>query len=211
MSEVPTDCVVVKTENQTDPTSNKDDPFTMPSCVKEQSWHDDDDDVAITRGLNTDLSAEINVRVFGSVFQLTHKRPNRRMTSIRLNIQKCLALREYLDDIEEDLRKIRYDNAMDIKYHLGGHVFTSISAPYWGVNIRKWERYGKDNQLRPSFFKGVFIKHQQFNDFAVIVKSLGDFLPILNDTERCMFTHDGQQSAIECFECNPDGDTANFV
>ena len=165
----------------------------------------------ITHDLNTDLGDELHLKTFDGVFQLSQKRKNRRTTKILLNIQKCLALKEYVEDIERDLKRVKDGEIIEQMYHLGGNVFASIASPYWGVNIRKWERPCKDYDLRPSLFFGVFIKYQHWDEFAAIAMSIGDYIPEINKTERCVLQHDGQLSAIACIECNPERDNIHLL
>lgn len=114
-----------------------------------------------------------------------------------------MELYDNIKDVNAALEEQRAKQEVHYKYHLGGHLYIGVDSPYIGVNIRSWFHPNGERELKPG--TGVFLKLSEWEKFYNIVISLDIFVPEITSTPRCINTHAGQQSWMECSHCNPDG------
>ena len=116
-----------------------------------------------------------------------------------------LLLRDNIEAVTQAQSKVMNgDTDIHLSVTLGAHIYISVKSPFQGVSIRQWFRPLRkpDNELLPGY--GVFLRTSEWNILVNCDDAVDDFLPQLQETERCMYTHHGQLSFIACLECNPD-------
>lgn len=149
-----------------------------------------------------DLKLEIRKHRNSGNFYITLQRTGKRV--MFLNFNKVLELYDNIQDVNATLQDvIDGDIEAHYRYHLGRHVYISVDSPYVGVNIRSWFRPGGDVELKPGL--GVFINPEEWRGFQHVFMNLQTYIPEIASAKRCSDIHHGQQSMLECLECNPDG------
>ncbi|XP_056003363.1 uncharacterized protein LOC130049842 [Ostrea edulis] len=109
-----------------------------------------------------------------------------------------------LPDIEKYLQNS--ETMEEMKWHIGGGVYVSITPGYTTVDIRHF--WKPDDALEPvPTRKGVTLNKQKLVKLLQAVEEVRECVPELNDTELCAFreSHQNQLGMLSCPECTPFG------
>ncbi|KAK3098459.1 hypothetical protein FSP39_019666 [Pinctada imbricata] len=113
-----------------------------------------------------------------------------------------------LEEIVKTVQEMKGNKEVNMRIHLGGHVYVSVCSPYKCVNIRQWVRgsFG-DKPLLPTS-NGVSLKFAQWEFMTSRLPEINFQLPVdLDSVVPCQFAddHANQLGMLRCSECNPDG------
>ncbi|XP_061190802.1 uncharacterized protein LOC133198880 [Saccostrea echinata] len=118
-------------------------------------------------------------------------------------LPRWLRFESILPDIQNHLHN-RTDEEM--KCHIGGGVYVSITPGYGTVDIRHF--WKPDDALEPvPTRRGVTLNKYKLNRLLQALEEVQQSVPELNDTELCAFTesHQNQVGMLNCPECTPFG------
>lgn len=118
-------------------------------------------------------------------------------------LSRWLMFESILPDIQKYLQN-RSDEEM--KWHIGGGVYVSITPGYTTVDIRHF--WKPDDALEPvPTRKGVTLNNQKLTRLLQVVEEVHQCIPELNDIELCAFSesHQNQLGLLNCPECTPFG------
>lgn len=118
-------------------------------------------------------------------------------------LSRWLMFESILPDIQNYLQN-RSDEEM--KWHIGGGVYVSITPGYTTVDIRHF--WKPDDALEPvPTRKGVTLNKHKLTRLLQVVEEVHQCIPELNDIELCAFneSHQNQLGLLNCPECTPFG------
>ena len=110
-----------------------------------------------------------------------------------------------LDEIEEYLQSHRSQEE-EMKWHIGGGVYVSLSPDFPTVDIRHYWKPQDANGPIPTK-KGVTLTSDKFDRLKSTVYELRESVPELNDAQICMLSesHQNLLGVLSCPECSPFG------
>ncbi|XP_033725412.1 uncharacterized protein LOC117315366 [Pecten maximus] len=112
----------------------------------------------------------------------------------------------YAEDVDQALVKYREGNGVDLKIHLGGNNYVSLSTGFAQVHIRRWFMPdAKTRELKPTR-AGVALSFEQWEKLKDCMTIMNEYIgDILDNVEFCEMgsDHQNQEGALQCFECNP--------
>lgn len=98
------------------------------------------------------------------------------------------------------------DKNCEMKWHIGGGIYVSISPGYSTVDIRHF--WKPEDALEPvPTRKGVTLNQQKLTRLLQSSQEVRECVPELIDTELCAFSesHQNQLGMLSCTECTPFG------
>ena len=109
-----------------------------------------------------------------------------------------------LSDIQNHLEN--RTNEEEMKWHIGGGVYVSITPGYNTVDIRHFWKPDDALELIPTR-KGVTLNKHKLTRLLQAIEEMQQCVPELNDTELCAFSesHQNQLGMLNCPECTPFG------
>lgn len=119
-------------------------------------------------------------------------------------LSRWLMFESLLPDIEKYLQNS--ESMEEMKWHIGGGVYVSITPGYTTVDIRHF--WKPDDALEPvPTRKGVTLNKTKLAKLLQAVEEVRECVPELNDTELCAFSesHQNQLGMLSCKECTPFG------
>ena len=118
-------------------------------------------------------------------------------------LSRWLMFESILPDIQ---KYIENRSNEEMKWHLGGGVYVSITPGYATVDVRHF--WKPDDAVEPvPTRKGVTLNKQKLARLLEVVEEVRECVPELNDTELCAFSesHQNQLGMLNCPECTPFG------
>ncbi|XP_048748519.2 uncharacterized protein LOC125660756 [Ostrea edulis] len=118
-------------------------------------------------------------------------------------LSRWLMFESILPDIQNHLENRSNE---EMKWHIGGGVYVSITPGYTTVDIRHF--WKPDDALEPvPTRKGVTLNKHKLTRLLQAVGEVQQCVPELNDSEFCAFSesHQNQLGMLNCPECTPFG------
>ena len=119
-------------------------------------------------------------------------------------LSRWLMFESILSDIQNHLEN--RTNEEEMKWHIGGGVYVSITPGYNTVDIRHFWKPDDALELIPTR-KGVTLNKHKLTRLLQAIEEMQQCVPELNDTELCAFSesHQNQLGMLNCPECTPFG------
>ncbi|XP_061191755.1 uncharacterized protein LOC133199995 [Saccostrea echinata] len=110
-----------------------------------------------------------------------------------------------LDEIEDYLENHR-NQQQQMKWHIGGGVYVSLTPEFPTLDIRHFWKPDDSKEPIPTK-KGVTLTRSKFDRLRSAVFELREVVPELNDAQLCMLdeSHQNQLGVLICPECTPFG------
>jgi len=119
--------------------------------------------------------------------------------------QRFASLRFRLPQIEERVKQQREGEMVgdDLKVHVGGPLYVTVSQGYACVNFRKFFYPTGETEPKPSKF-GIALRFDEFKQLLTRVEELVAMKPELGLVELCSNGTDylNQEGYFSCLECN---------
>ena len=122
---------------------------------------------------------------------------------VTFSLSRWLMFESILPDIQNYLENRSNE---EMKWHIGGGVYVSITPGYTTVDIRHF--WKPDDALEPvPTRKGVTLNKHKLVRLLEAVNEVHECVHELNDTELCAFSesHQNQLGMLNCPECTPFG------
>lgn len=134
-------------------------------------------------------------------------RPTRK--GISLSLPRYKMLQDAMVRLTSKLEEAQSGSDVDYKEHLGANHYAQVKSPYSGVGLRRWFRpkcWEMGQPLLPG--PGIFLNTREWDEVVKVNMMIEDFIPKLSTTQRCDdgLDHCNQMGALNCIECNPNGD-----
>ena len=119
-------------------------------------------------------------------------------------LSRWLMFESILPDIEENLQSS--GTTEEMKWHIGGGVYVSITPGYATVDIRHFWKPEDAPEPVPTR-KGVTLNKHKLTRLLQAIQEVRECVPELNDAELCAFSesHQNQLGMLSCPECTPFG------
>jgi hypothetical protein len=124
---------------------------------------------------------------------------------VNFPLSRWLKFECLLDEIEEYLQSHRSQEE-EMKWHIGGGVYISLSPDFPTVDIRHYWKPDDANGPVPTK-KGINLTRDKFDRLKSAVFELRESVPELNDAQICMLSesHQNMLGVLSCPECSPFG------
>ncbi|OWF53695.1 hypothetical protein KP79_PYT00414 [Mizuhopecten yessoensis] len=122
---------------------------------------------------------------------------------VSLTLSRWLNFCENIEEIERALQ----EGNVEVKCHLGGNVFATVSNGYKCVNIRQF--FKPESQELTATRKGIALCVSEWNILKEHVSNINFAIPNINTIIPCHMQpdHSNVQGALRCPECNPNNHT----
>ena len=100
----------------------------------------------------------------------------------------------------------RNDKEVDLKLHLGGNVYVSVSSKFPLVDIRQFWLPEQETQIKASR-KGISLRSSEWEELKQVQPLIEAAIPEISTTIPCLMRDDhmNQLGMLACRECNPNG------
>ncbi len=133
---------------------------------------------------------------------VTNSDSGEKAKSIELTAQRFVTLVFYLNDVEENLRKLCAGEIVNFRQHIGGGWFLSVSTGFKCMDIRQFYQPLFACEEKPTK-TGFAIRLPEWIAFAAAVRQLVRENEQLADIHLCGDQHMTLDDAVACRECNP--------
>ena len=122
--------------------------------------------------------------------------------TIELTAQRFVTFMFYLKDVDESLRKRFADDFVNIRQHIGGAWYVSVSTGFACIDIRQFylPLYGIEEKPTKT---GFAIRFSEWIAFVAAVHQLLHENEQLADVRPCGDQHMTLEDALMCNECHP--------
>ncbi|OWF53868.1 hypothetical protein KP79_PYT24052 [Mizuhopecten yessoensis] len=120
---------------------------------------------------------------------------------VSLTLSRWLTFCDAIEELEKALRS----GKIDVRCHLGGNVFATVSNGYRCVNIRQF--FKPESQELTATRKGIALRLCEWNTLVEYLPSINFAIPNIDTILPCHMQpdHSSVQGALMCSECNPNG------
>ena len=119
--------------------------------------------------------------------------------------KRFVSLRFRLPQIEERVKRQRDGAAVgdDLKLHIGGPLYATVSQGYACVNFRKFFFPTGETEPKPSKYS-IALRYSEFEQLLARIEELIAMKPELAQVEQCSSSTDhlNQERYFSCMECN---------
>ena len=111
---------------------------------------------------------------------------------------------QLLDDIDEKVKDLRADKAVQYRAHVGGGYFVSVTKGYKCVDFRKFYLPEGETEERPTR-RGIALRLREWDAMRGIMQSINQSFDSLAKAAPCFedYDHLNQMAAFQCSECYP--------
>ena len=122
---------------------------------------------------------------------------------VTLNLSRWLFLENKRDGLNDIYMKSLAGEEDEIyTMHLGGGVYITINPKYPTVDIRHfWKPLDSDKPVATR--KGVALNKHKWNRLCDTIQVMREFVPELDQTCICYYSHQNELESISCKECSP--------
>ena len=121
---------------------------------------------------------------------------------VTLNYSQWLLLEQAVGKLDKAITSAWNNQLKDeLKMHLGGGVYASVSPAYRVVDLRHFWRPEHATSIAATR-KGICLNKKKWGTLKDVITIIRDFVPELNTSGICEFTHFNQMGLFECSECN---------
>ena len=123
---------------------------------------------------------------------------------VSLPLKRWKALTYFVEGIETALKEND-----DVRYHLGGNVFASVSRDYPDcVDLRQWFVPQDTVKLTPTR-RGINLKYYEWKELKASRKGVEEEHPEVKQMVPCFLEDDHNgQTLLDCPECTPNASAA---
>ena len=108
--------------------------------------------------------------------------------------------RQYIDDIEANVKSLRDGDPVSYKQSIGGAYYVSVTSAFYCIDIQKFYL----PYVRPTR-QGLAVRLRKWSEMRKVIDSINSAYPTLGTALPCYLGHDHQNQigALQCRECNP--------
>lgn len=133
-------------------------------------------------------------------------------TGICFKPKRFANLLRNIDEVNETVEQMAQGQAnIELKKHIGGGVYLTVTGGYPCINIRKYfVPEGRQEEIPTRM--GIALRMSEWRAFVGFVEEIKNLSTELKDAEPCYLSldHANLMGYLNCNECNPFGDKINY-